>query len=135
MRQSKAWLGVLLAVFLPAGAGSAQTTTGTIRGRVLDEQGLSLPGGAGNVEGPSLQGAASFVTSENGDYLVGLLPPGLYTLTFQLNGFERQKRVVVLAPTQTLPLDVVMGLSKVTEEVAVPGNTSGVLTRTPRTLT
>ena len=135
MRQSKAWLGVLLAVFLAAGVGSAQTTTGTISGRVLDEQGLSLSGVAVNVESPSLQGVASFVTSENGDYLVGLLPPGVYTLTFQLNGFERQKRVVILAPTQTLPLDVVMGLSKLTEDVVVVGNSSGVLTRTPQVAT
>ena len=54
-----------------------------------------------SVESPNLQGIASFVTSENGDYIVGLLPPGVYTLTFELSGFERQQKTVVLAPTQT----------------------------------
>ena len=101
----------------------------------MDEQGLSLPGVTVNVESPNLQGIASSVTSENGDYIVGLLPPGVYTLTFQLSGFERQQKTVVLAPTQTLPLDVTMGLARLAENVVVVGNSADVLTQTPQVAT
>ena len=75
-----------------------------------------------SVASPNLQGIASFVTSENGDYIVGLLPPGVYTLTFELSGFERQQKTVALAPTQTLPLNVTIGPATITETVEVVGS-------------
>src|ERR1700759_3729682 len=100
MRQLTASLGILTLLVLTAQIVQAQTTTGTIVGRVLDEQGFSLPGVTINVESPSLQGARAIVTSGNGDYIVGLLPPGIYTLSFQLTGFEQQRKMVTLAPTQ-----------------------------------
>ena len=135
MRQLKAWLGILSAVLLAADVGSAQTTTATVSGRALDEQSFPLSGVTVNVESPNLQGIASTITSANGDYLVGLLPPGVYTLTFQLSGFERQRKVVYLAPTQTLPVNVVMSLAKLAEDVMVVGNSADVLTRTPQVAT
>ncbi|MEP7305302.1 MAG: TonB-dependent receptor [Acidobacteriota bacterium] len=135
MRPLKAWLGSLPALFLAAGVGSGQTTTATVTGRVLDEQRFSLSGVTVNVESPNLQGIASTITSANGDYLVGLLPPGVYTLTFQLSGFERQRKVVSLAPTQTLPLNIVMGLAKLAEDVVVVANSVNVLTQTPQVAT
>ncbi len=135
MRPLKAWLGLLLMVLLAAELASAQTTTGTIAGRVLDQQGLAVPGVAVTVGSPSLQGIAASATSENGDYLVALLPPGVYTVTFQLSGFERQQRTVVLAPTQTVPLNVTMGLARLVEDVVVAGNAADVLTQTPQVAT
>ena len=73
---------------------------------MVDGQGLSVPGVTVNVEGPNLQGILTVVTSENGDYILPQLPPGTYTVTFELSGFERQQKTVALAPTQTLPLNV-----------------------------
>src|SRR5688572_1544299 len=82
-------------------AASAQSTSGTISGRVTDAQDLPLPGVTVSVESPALQGTRSTVTSENGGYVITLLPSGTYTVIFELSGFERQRRTINVALTQT----------------------------------
>ena len=67
---------------------TAQTTNGTISGHVADAQGLALPGVTVNATSPNLQGVRTVVTSENGDYILSLLPSGTYTITFELSGFQ-----------------------------------------------
>src|SRR5262245_52375981 len=126
-------LGALCAILLSSLA-SAQTTTGTVTGRVVDKDGLPLPGVTITIEGPTLQGTATVVSSENGDYVIPLLPPGTYKVAFQLSGFERQEKTVNLAPTQTLPVNVTLGIAGVTETVAVVA-ASTVLTQTAQVAT
>ncbi len=67
------------AVLLMSSAASAQTTTGTISGRIVDSQGLALPGVTVTVAGPNLQGTLTVVSTENGDYMIPRVPPGTYT--------------------------------------------------------
>ena len=86
----------------PAATVGAQSTTATVSGRVTDSQGLALPGVTVTASSPNLQGARTTVTAENGDYVLGLLPPGAYTIAFELAGFDSLQRQVSLAPTQTL---------------------------------
>ena len=118
-----------------AAAASAQTTTGTISGHVVDTQGLAIPGVRVSVASANLQGIREVVTSQNGDYIVTLLPPGIYAVSFELGGFQQQTRTVSLAPTQTLPLDVVMGLAAVSETVNVSGRAADILTQTAQVAT
>ncbi|MBM3818765.1 MAG: carboxypeptidase regulatory-like domain-containing protein [Acidimicrobiia bacterium] len=62
-------LGVVCALVLAlAGAVAAQSTTGTISGRVVDAQGLPVPGVTVTATSPNQQGTRETVTSENGDY-------------------------------------------------------------------
>src|SRR5262249_1284265 len=63
----RTFLTVILALMIAIGA-AAQTTTGTISGRVLDTQGAALPGATVVAKSPNLQGSREAVTSENGDY-------------------------------------------------------------------
>ena len=105
---------VVLATVLSAGIANAQSTTGTISGHVSDSQGLALPGVTVTVASPNLQGIRSTVTSEIGDYVVTLLPSGTYTLTFELSGFQKQEKRILLAPTQTLPVDDELGPAALT---------------------
>ena len=93
---------LVLAIVLSAGVANAQSTTGTISGHVSDTQGLAVPGVTVTVTSPNLQGVRSTVTSEIGDYVVTLLPSGTYKLTFELSGFQKQEKRILLAPTQTL---------------------------------
>jgi hypothetical protein len=94
IRIVRTWLATAAILVSIGAAGSAQTTTGTISGHVVDNQGLALPGVTVNAESPNLQGVRSVTTSENGDYVFTLLPPGQYTITFDQSGFQRQQRSV-----------------------------------------
>lgn len=126
---------VVLATVLSAGIANAQSTTGTISGHVSDSQGLALPGVTVTVASPNLQGIRSTVTSEIGDYVVTLLPSGTYTLTFELSGFQKQEKRILLAPTQTLPVDAELGPAALTEQVTVVGTPAHVFTQTAQVAT
>ena len=130
MRFMKAALRLAAALLMTAAVAHAQSTGGTISGRVVDAQALPVPGVTVNAESPNLQGIRTAVTSENGDYILTLLPSGVYKLTFDLSGFQRVERSVTLAPTQTLPVDVEMGPAAVEETVQVVGRSADVLTQT-----
>lgn len=113
----------------------AQSATGTIVGRVVDSQGLAVPGVSVVATSPNLQGVRETVTSENGDYILSLLPSGTYAVRFELSGFTTQTRTVPVAPTQTVPLEIEMGLAAVTETVEVVGRSADVLTETAQVAT
>jgi hypothetical protein len=129
------WLVVVAGVTFTAAPVAAQSTTGTISGRVVDSQGLALPGVTVTATSPNLQGARETVTSENGDYILTLLPSGPYRLVFELSGFQRVERSVGLAPTQVLPLQIELGVAGITETVQVVGRTADVLTQTSQVAT
>ncbi len=128
-------LALVIAALLSAAPASAQTTSGTIIGRVVDNQNLAVPGVTVSVEGPNLQGANTAVTSENGDYILPQLPPGTYTVSFTLSGFGRQQRTIAVAPTQTVPLNVTLGVAALDETVNVVGKSADVLTQTAQVAT
>src|SRR5438067_10335419 len=62
----------------------AQVPTGTISGHVVSSDGKALPGVTVSVMGSSLQGTRSTTSSDSGDYIVPLLPPGDYTVAFEI---------------------------------------------------
>src|SRR5688572_14808736 len=132
--RGKLWLAGV-ALLLSVTNGAAQSTTGTISGRVVDTQALPVPGVTVTATSPNLQGVRETVTSENGDYILTLLPSGTYTITFELAGFGAQRRTVSLAPTQVLPLPIEMGPAALTEAVEVLGRSSDVLVQTAQVAT
>jgi outer membrane receptor for ferrienterochelin and colicin len=127
-------LGIVYAVIAIARLANAQSTTGTISGRVVDPQDRALPGVMVTVESPNLQGVRGAVTSETGDYILPSLPPGPYEMTFELSGFERQQRRVGLAPTQVLPVDAKLGIASIAESLTVTGS-ANVLVQTAQVAT
>jgi len=92
----KTSLSVGAAMVVSSGLAAAQTT-GTISGRVVDAQNLSVPGVTVNATSPNLQGGQSVVTSGNGDYILPQLPAGRYEISYQLSGFEQQKKTANLS--------------------------------------
>src|SRR5262245_44372636 len=111
-----------LLVFALAGAvpfAHGQSTNGMIRGQRVDSQGVPLQGATVTVTSEVLQGSRIAVSSEQGDYIVSLLPPGRYTATFELSGFRSLRREFVLAPTQVLPLDIAFTETAIEESVQV----------------
>ena len=61
-------LTAVLALALGANEARAQSTTGTISGRVVDSQNLALPGVTVTATSPNLQGERDAVTTTTGDY-------------------------------------------------------------------
>jgi hypothetical protein len=107
---------------LAAGVLSAQTIpTATISGKVVDQQGLAVPGATVTAQSPVLQGARTAITSANGDYILPFLPAGQYAVTFELPGFATVKRTQRVTPDQTVTLNPTMGVSAMTETVTVVG--------------
>ncbi len=97
----------------------AQNPSGTLTGRVSDDSGGSLPGVTVTAESPKLQGSRVTVTGANGDYKLAFLPPGPYTVSYELDGFKNSIRKVQIAAAQSTYSDIRMELGVVTEEITV----------------
>ena len=84
-------LGLALAVLLIATMGAnvlAQgRQTGTLRGMAEDASGLVLPGVTVTVRSEALQGTRSTWTGVTGNYEIQGLPPGAYSVRFEMTGF------------------------------------------------
>ncbi len=104
----------------------AQTPTGTLTGQVTAEDGSPLPGVTVTVTSPSLQGDRVAVTSENGGYNLRALPPGDYTVRFELAGLATAEDEVRVSLGQTTTWDTEMSLEEIREEIVVTGNRESI---------
>ena len=114
---------ILLATALLATSerAGAQAPTGNIAGRVTSSDGQPLPGVTISVTSTNLQGVRTAVSSENGDYNIALLPPGTYTVSFELEGFQTVPRTQPVAGTQNARIDVEMAPAALHFAVTVLG--------------
>src|SRR5690348_7141970 len=94
----RSFLTALLVCIATSLAYAQGVQTGTIRGVVHDEQGLAVPGVTVTVTSPALQGVRTVVTDSTGGFTMPNLPPGAYTVTYELSGFATvtQKSNVLL---------------------------------------
>jgi hypothetical protein len=136
----KRWLlGLLIAamataVSAPAYAqGGGASSTGTIQGRVADAQGAVLPGVTITATSPSALGAQTTVSSETGNYRFPALPPGTYTVTYELAGFNTVKREgIQIALGFTANVNVDLQLATLQETVTVTGESPVIDTTATR---
>jgi len=130
-------LAVLLlatAVAVPAFAqGGGASSTGTIQGRVADAQGAVLPGVTVTATSPSMIGQQTSVTSESGTYRFPAVPPGTYTLTYELAGFNTFRREgVQITLGFTANVNVELTLATLQETVTVTGESPVIDTSATR---
>lgn len=83
---------LLFTLLLTLTGALAAQTTGTLSGRVTDEDGGALPGATVEARSPSLQGTRVVVTDGAGAWRLALLPPGEYTVTVTLEGFATETK-------------------------------------------
>ncbi|MPZ18508.1 MAG: TonB-dependent receptor plug domain-containing protein [Luteitalea sp.] len=120
----KWWTYVVLAlVLVTARIGVAQETTSAITGRIVDDQGLGLPGAAVTVTGA--QGQRRAVTDVDGVFRVSALTPGTYSVQVDLQGFKGLSQDdIALSLGQTINLQTLLmqvgGLTERVELVADP---------------
>jgi hypothetical protein len=103
-------------------SGFAQgNPTGTISGRVAGQDGAALPGVTVTAVSPALQGPRPVTTNEVGDYIIPFLPPGEYTVTFELQGFQTARDTTLVTAAATVPLDARLQLGGIAETITVTG--------------
>ena len=112
-----------VALFLSCVAASAWAQDGVITGRVADSSGAVLPGVNLSLTGPAVIGVRTAVSDEQGGYRFALLPPGAYTLRFELQGFNSVVREgIQLTAGFTSTLNVTMDVGAVSEAITVVGS-------------
>src|SRR5438128_12598858 len=78
-------IGVTALVVLAA-AATCGAQDGAITGKVIDASGAPLPGVSVTMTSTAVMGIRNAVADEQGSYRFGLLPPGTYTVKFELAG-------------------------------------------------
>ena len=117
--------GLLAIGSLVASGALAQVPTATLGGRTSAD-GQALPGVSVAIKSPSLQGERTTVTTTAGDYTFVNLPPGDYSASFKLDGFQTQSRTIRLSASQASRLDVVLRLAGMATETTVVGKTEQI---------
>ncbi len=113
-----------LCLLLASPAFAQGNPTGTVSGRVAGQDGAALPGVTVTATSPALQGARTVTTNDSGDYIIPFLPPGDYTLTFELQGFQTARQDTLVTAAATVPLDARLQVGGVTEAITVTGSVS-----------
>ena len=110
---------------------AAQDFRGRIGGTVTDDTGAVLPGVTVTATSPALIQPQVQVTGADGTYRMIALPPGVYTVAFELPGFQTLRREGIrVVINQTLPVDVQLQVATLQESVTVTGESPVVDTST-----
>ncbi len=123
-------LVVLLTLAFGGTAYGQGVQTGVLTGTVVDADGLVLPGVTVTVTSPALQGARTSVSDTNGVFVVRGLPPGDYTLQFELGGMRTVEATQRVDLGLTARVDAKMQLATVTEQVTVTAELPTLVTTT-----
>ena len=95
---------------MPAMA-SAQATSGSMTGRVVDASGAALAGATITVTSDRTGLSRAGTTGADGQYLVSTLPPDVYSIGAAAPGFRTGRRSgVTLVVDQTLRIDFTLGV-------------------------
>ena len=114
----KVVLVLLVSLMAATGAWAQTIASSTLTGKVTVE-GDALPGVIVTATSPRLQGPRATVTSATGAYLIPFLPPGEYTVKFEMTGMQTREENLTLTAAMTVPLDVELKLSAMSEEIIV----------------
>jgi outer membrane receptor protein involved in Fe transport len=117
-------IGAAAILLLVCATSFAQQTTGTITGRVLDEQGAAIPGVTVTAKSAATGFTRSEASDSEGIYRLSALPIGIYDVTAELQGFATvSKQGVEVNIAQTQAVDFPMKVAALAETVNVTGAT------------
>src|SRR4029077_16467666 len=118
---SRAAKFLLLAAFclLPIAANAQSALTGVVK----DTSGAVLPGVTVEAASPALiEKTRSTVTDESGGFKIVDLRPGIYSLTFTLEGFSAVKREGLELPSNfTMTVNIDLKVGSLQETLTVTG--------------
>ncbi len=129
----KLFVFALLCLALAAPA-IAQVQSGTISGIVHDEQGGVLPGVTVSLAGPDR--SATFVTEADGRFRFLDLPPGVYKVTSDLQGFSRMiHEGITVSVGSNVEIPITLKVASMQETLTVTGDSPIVDTKAMGTAT
>jgi hypothetical protein len=126
---SRLWSIAFGLVLLPAlAAGQGALARGTLTGTVRDASGAVLPGVMVEAASPALiEKVRTAVTDGAGVYRIVNLDPGVYSLTFTLQGFNQVKREdIELSGSATITIPIDMRVGNLQETLVVTGESPTV---------
>ncbi|MBI1356314.1 MAG: hypothetical protein GC160_18390 [Acidobacteria bacterium] len=116
---------------LLAAAVFGQLGVGTITGRLTDSTGAVIPGATVTITNTSTNFTQPSVSNESGLFRVPGLQPGPYRVTIEAEGFKTYIREnLELRTGATLPVDAVLEIGAVTEQIEVTADTPLLETET-----
>lgn len=116
MRRLLTSVTIALSATLASGQGMPLAT---LAGTVTAEDGKPIAGVTVSVASPLLQGTRQALTTGKGEYLIAILPPGEYRVSFAAAGLEEAVRTIVLPAAGTMRLDQSLRPAPVEESVTV----------------
>lgn len=121
IRLSRVFGLTITALVLAPAAAFAQSAIG---GQVRDNTGAVLPGATVAAASPALiEGKREGTTDGQGRYSIVDLRPGVYTVTFTLQGFTTMVREGIDLPSNfTATVDVTLSVGSLAETVTVTGD-------------
>ncbi len=129
MRRSLTW--ALALVLASVGLASAQgVQTSELSGTVRSQDGQTLPGVTVTVKSSALQGVRTATTDNAGGYIVRALPPGAYSVSFELSGMNRVEQNATVALGTPARVDATLSVKTVEETVVVTAEAPTALTTT-----
>ena len=107
-------------VFLFAGQAVAQLDTAVISGTVRDQSGALIPGATVQVHNQDTGLLRTTITGGSGTYQMGQIPPGVYTIEAQAQGFSTSiQQNATLALSQALVFNFTLQVGSAASTVEV----------------
>ncbi len=100
---------------------TAQTGLGVVRGTVLDSTRASIPNAKVTLSNPATGVARTTQSTEVGVYYFNAVPPGQYTLAFEVAGFKRWSGTMTLEAGQTAVIDPTLEVGTLEATIEVTG--------------
>src|SRR6185295_7255883 len=116
------FFGAAVLLLLTCASAFAQQTTGTITGRVVDQQGAAIPGATVVAKSATTGFTRTEVSDAEGIYRLSALPVGIYDVNAELQGFATvSKKDVEVNVAQTQSVDFSLKVAQLAETVNVTG--------------
>jgi len=129
MKVTQRFVFLVAVLLMVAGSAFGQGTTGSLNGTVSHE-GAPLPGVTITISSPSLIGTRVGVSNVNGDFNFPALPPGDYTVKFEMEGMGTVTKTIKVGLAKTERVNALMQLSSVAEAITVTAAAPAVLETT-----
>lgn len=122
---------LMIALFIFAQLAAAQSGTTAVHGTVFDQQKNLIIGASVTLSNPERGFARTATTDDNGAFSFPALPPGVYRVVVEMNGFKKSVltdlHALVDTPTK---ISVLLQVGEISETVNVESGTAEALLNT-----